>query len=298
MPKKKAQPKTKKAARKTAAAKPEPIVESLVLGVPPARAWEALTSPAVIGQIVLGHVEMDSRPGRPFLWRWDVWSQASPEKRSGRWAGTVVDAVPGSTLVLHGGSSTTTLTVKGEGEASLVTVVHVTFSTHAAEEYRYGWADFLLRLKTLLERPATGESIYLRTLVRAKPDEIIRAWLTAATMSKLLPGKAKIEPRAGGHFEWAWARPEGIMDSGIFIEIVKGHRVAFSWMGTPKPSEVRLSAEQTPYGAMVSLEHLGVSPHATHGPPGRGRQSYGRMWSHLLERMRCYFYCGKKIRTD
>ena len=295
MPKKKAPPKAKKTSRKAAA--PEPIVESLAIGVPPARAWEALTNPAVIGQITLGHVEMDPRPGRPFLWTWHIWQQASPIQRDSAWRGTVLDAVPGSTLVLHGGSSTATFTVKGEGDASLITVVHVTHSTHAAEEYRYGWADFLLRLKTQLERPATGESIYLRALVRGKPENIIAAWLSPAAMNKLLPGRAKIESRVGGSFEWAWAQPQGIKDSGVFIEIVKGHRVAFSWMGTPKPTEVRLAAEQTPYGAMVSLEHLGVSPHATHGPPGRGRQSYGRMWAHLLERLRCYFYCGKKIRV-
>jgi uncharacterized protein YndB with AHSA1/START domain len=298
MPKKKALPRTKKQARKTTASKPEPVIESLAIAVPPQRAWEALTSPAVLGQITLGHVEMDPRPGRAFLWRWDVWAQAAPEKGTHAWEGTVLDAVPGSTLVLHGGSSTATLTVKGEGEASLVTVVHITTSPRAVEDYRLGWADFLLRLKTLLERPANADSIYLRMLVRGKPDDILRAWLTPAVMSRLLPGKAKIEPRAGGHFEWAWKQPEGIKDAGVFIEIVKGHRVAFSWTGTLKPSEVRLAAEQTPYGAMVSLEHLGISPHATHGPPGRGRQSYGRMWAHLLERLRCYFYFGKKIRAD
>jgi uncharacterized protein YndB with AHSA1/START domain len=297
MPKKKAPRQAKKASRKTAG-KPQPVVESLAIAVPPARAWEALTSPAVIGQITMGHVEMDPRPGRPFLWRWNVWAQAAPVKESHAWQGTVLDAVPGSTLVLHGGSSTAILTVKGEGAASLVTVVHVTSSANVAEDYRYAWADFLLRLKTLLERPATGDSIYLRTLVRGRPDEIIRAWLSPAAMNKLLPGKAKIEPRAGGRFEWAWKDPAGVKDSGTFIEIVKGRRVSFSWMGTLKPSEVRLSAEQTPYGAMVALEHLGVSPHATHGPPGRGRQSFGRMWAHLLERLRCYFYFDKKIRSD
>lgn len=296
MPKKRTQPKPKKSPRKKTV-RPEPVVESLAIAVPPARAWEALTTPAVIGQITLGHVEMDPRPGRPFQWRWNVWAQAAPDTGSHAWQGTILDAVPGSTLVLHGGSSTATLTVKGEGAASLVTVTHVTLSTQVSEDYRYGWADFLLRLKTLLERPASGESIYLRTLVRGTPAAILAAWLSPAAMNKLLPGKTKIEPRAGGRFEWAWKDPAGLVDTGAFIEIVKGHRAAFSWMGAPKPSEVRLSAEQTPYGAMVALEHLGVSPHATHGPPGRGRQSYGRMWAHLLERLRCYFYFGKKIRA-
>jgi hypothetical protein len=53
---------------------------------------------------------------------------------------------------------------------------------------------------------------------------------------------------------------------------------------------VRLSAERTPYGAFVSLEHLRL-------PPGTSRRATERMWAHLLERMRIYFYFGKKIRA-
>ncbi|HWQ03199.1 MAG TPA: SRPBCC family protein [Candidatus Nitrosotenuis sp.] len=281
-----------------------PIVESLAIGVPTETLWAAITSPRVIGDIVMGHVEIHAKPGEPFTWEWGVWKKAAPGKGSHAWRGTVLDAVPGSTLVLGSDDAAVTLTVKGQGSAALITVVHAA-SRAPAEDYQYGWADFLLKLKTLLERNPAASSLYLRTLVRAKPAEVLRAWTSAAVMSKLLPGKAKIQPRPGGAFDWRWSEPEGLAATGTILEIVKGHRVAFTWRAgmlagkgnksvlvSPQQrfDEVRLAAEETPYGALVSLEHTGL-------PPGRLREQRERMWAHLLERMRVYFYFGKKIRT-
>jgi len=283
---------------------PAPIVESLAVAVSPARAWEALTSTGFLGDIMMGHVELDPRPGKPFVWKWGVWADAAPgpaKRDSYAWRGTVLDVVPGSMLILSGGSSTTVLTVKGEGAASLLTVVHVNTSPAPSEDYQYGWADFLLRVKTLLEPHPSGDALYLRTLVRATPAEVIRAWLSPAVMNKLLPGKVTLKAKTGGRFEWLWKHQKGApfasrsvlrdaRNSGAFLEIAKGHRVAFTWEGGPRPSEVRLSAERTPYGAFVSLEHLRL-------PPGTSRRAVERMWAHLLERLRVYFFFGKKIRS-
>ena len=266
-------------------APPQPVVEALAIAVPPEHAWAALTSSRVLGDIVMGHVEMDSRPGRPFAWHWGVWEKCAPRKSTHAWRGTILDAVPGSTLVLSGGGETSVLTVKGEGQASLVTVVHVS-AGRAREDFQYGWADFLLKLKTLLERQPGSRTIYLRTLVRAKPAEVLRAWVSATAMSRILPAKVKIQAKPGGRFEWAGKGGE--KDSGRFLEIAKGHRVSFTWEGTNPPSEVRLFADLTPYGALVALEHFGVTP---------GRSPLERRWAHLLERLRAYFYYSKKIRA-
>ena len=270
---------------------PAPIVESLAVAVSPQRAWEALTSPGFLGDIMMGHVELDPRPGRPFVWKWGVWADAAPARKSFEWRGTVLDVVPGSMLILSGGSSTSVLTVKGEGSAALLTVVHVNSSPAPGEDYQYGWADFLLRAKTLLEPHPSGDALYLRTLVRATPADVIRAWLTPAVMNKILPGKVTLKAKTGGRFEWLWKHQKGARNSGAFLEITKGHRVAFTWESGPRPSEVRLSAERTPYGAFVSLEHLRL-------PPGTSRRAVERMWAHLLERLRVYFFFGKKIRAS
>jgi uncharacterized protein YndB with AHSA1/START domain len=282
-----------------------PIVESLAIAVPAERLWEAVTTPRVIGDIVMGHVEIHAKPGATFVWEWGEWKKAAPAKGSHAWRGTVLDAVPGSTLVLGSDDAAVTLTVKGQGSSALITVVHATTTRTPREDYQYGWADFLLKLKTLLERNPAAPSLYLRTLVRARPAEIIRAWTSAAVMSKLLPGTAKMQPRAGGAFDWRWKEPEGLAATGKFLEIVAGHRVAFTWRAgmlagkgkktvlvSPQQTfdEVRLSAEETPYGALVSLEHAGL-------PLGRLREQRERMWAHLLERLRVFFYFGRKIRT-
>lgn len=264
-------------------------MESLAIAVAPERLWEALTSPGLLGELVLGKVKMGTRPGQEFCWEWGEWKRAAPGKGSHSWSGTVLDAVPGSTLVLGGTHEVVTLTVKGAGESALVTVTHVPMRAVPSEDYQYGWADFLLRLKTRLEAIPAEDAIFLRTLLRARPAGVLSAWLSPKAMSAILPGRAKIQPRVGGSFQWQWregAIPEA---TGTFREIVKGHRLNFSWRAQGGESSVVLSAEATPYGTLVSLEHRGI-------PPGRERDSTSRMWARLLERMRIYFYFGRKIR--
>ena len=271
---------------------PEPIVESLAIIVPAERAWDALSSPRVLGDLLMGHVEMDTRPGRPFSWHWGVWAGAAPGKGDFTWRGKVLDAVPGSTLVLGGSGMTAVFTVKGDAGASLVTVVQGSVPPRAdAEGHRYGWADFLLKLKTQLERPPLADAIFLRTLVRATPAEILRTWLSPTAMGKVLPGKVKSQAKPGGRFEWVRKESKGVKDSGVFLEIVKGHRLAFTWGAGAPVSEVRVAAEATPYGALVSLEQLSPSQIA-----GRNLEGQRRFWSHLLERLRVYFFYGRKIR--
>jgi uncharacterized protein YndB with AHSA1/START domain len=283
---------------------PEPIVEQLAIAVPAARAWEALTTPSLLGDVVLGPVQIDPRPGRPFLWRWRIWEKAAPGRVGPReyvWRGRVLDVVPGAALVLGGaGESTATLTVKGEGLASLVTVVQADVPSYAdGERYRADWADFLLKLKTRLEPPAFPGALYRRALVAASPNDVLRAALSSTAMSKLLPGKAKVSPQPGGRFEWRWK--EGGSAAGKIIEFVKGQRLAFTWEATAPATEVRLAAARTPMGALVSIEHLGLIPgrfRAVGQAPANDRESYYRLWAHLLERMRVYFHFGGKIRTS
>jgi len=278
-------PKKKKAA--------EPIVESLAIGVPPERAWEALTSPRILGDVVMGHVEIEPKPGKPFVWQWSVWVKAAPraDEEAYTWRGQVLDAVPGSTLVLGGaGQSTATLTVKGDGEAALVTVVQGGVPTgYDFEAYRRGWADFLLKLKTLLERPPYMNEVFLRTLMKATPAQVMSAWLSAAAMSKILPGKVKIRAKPGGQYEWLRKDRKGSKETGRFLEIAKVHRIAFTWGAANKPREVRVTAEKTPYGALVSLEQIGTS--------SGFHEADRRMWAHLLERMQVYFQYDRRIRT-
>jgi uncharacterized protein YndB with AHSA1/START domain len=270
---------------------PDPIVEALAMNAPAAAVWAALTSPQALGDIVMGRVEMDPRPQRPFHWPWSVWASAAPARSGAEWRGLVLDAVPGSTLVLSGQGMTVTFTVKGEGAAALVTLIQPSFPAGSArEDYQYGWADFLFKLKTLLERPPQDDAIFVRTLIRARPAEILKAWLTPAAMNKLLPGKTKITAKKNGGYEWK--RPAG-RESGVFLEIVRDQRLAFTWEapGLPRPAEVRLSAVPTPYGAMVSLE-LRAAGSLRH------LEEHRRRWAHLLERLRAYFFYGKKIRAS
>jgi len=272
----------------------EPIIESLAIAAPPEQVWAALTSPRALGDIVMGRVEMEAKPARPFHWPWSVWAASAPASAgkpgNAAWRGLVLDVVPGSTLVLSGEGMTVTITVKGERGASLVTLIQASFPPGGArEDYQYGWADFLFKLKTLLERAPVEDAIYIRTLVRAKPAEIVKLWLTAAAMSKIVPAKVTLEGKPGGAY--AWKRKDGVI-SGKFLEIAREQGLSFTWQsdGLTRPGEVRLSAVPTPYGAMVALE-LRAADTLRH------LEQHRRFWAHLLERVRVYFYYGKKIRV-
>jgi uncharacterized protein YndB with AHSA1/START domain len=278
----------------------EPIVEQLAIAVPAERAWQALTHPRTIGDIVLGPVEMDSRPGRPFVWHWGVWEKSAPRKVEGCWRGIVLDVVPGVALVLGGaGQPTVVWTIKGQGTTSLVTVVQGEGPAGTnLESFRYRWADFLLKLKTLLEPPGLFDALYLRTLVRAAPADILKALLSGTTMGKLLPGRARVQARPQGRFEWQW-KDSAACAAGTILEFEKNHRLTLSWEATAPVSEVRLEATRTPYGTVVSLAHLNLG-HGNLGvaasSPARDREGYRRLWARWLERLRCYFYYGRKIR--
>jgi len=268
-----------------------PVGESLAVAVPPARAWQALTSPSELSRILLGRVELEPKPGASFRWHWGIWEKVAARKGDYAWRGSVLDAVPGSTLVLGDPRQVGVVcfTVKGDADASLVTVVQQADLRRAnLEDYRYGWADFLLRFKTYLEFQPGGNDILLRALVRGTPGDVIRTWLHAGEMAKILPGKVTLAPKVGGKFLWGW---RGRLDSGTFLEIARGSHVAFTWEGTRRPSEVRLAAGRAPYGTLVSLHHTGLV-----GPGGAEWQRFHE-WHELLERLRCYLYFGKRIRV-
>lgn len=270
------------------------IVESLAVWVPAARVWTALTSPRELGLLLLGRVEMGAQPGAPFRWQWGVWEKIAPGARPGRyaWQGTVLDVVPGSTLLL-GSESVVALTVKGQGGAALVTVVQALAPHQKREDYEYGWADFLLRLKTYLETENREREVLVRALVRATPRQIYRAWLDPKALAKILPGKARVKAKVGERFSWQHQLGKHV-HTGVFLELQKNRRLTFTWEGVAgqPASEVALEAQPAPYGTLVAVHHTGLL--------GLNRgQLFGQQmfWLRLLERLRCYFYFKGKIKS-
>lgn len=273
----------------------KPLLESLAVLAPPERAWAALTSARDLGLLLLGQVEMGAEPGAAFRWQWGVWEKLAPRGRPGAytWKGTVLDVVPGSTLVL--GPPVVTLTVKGEPGSALVTVVQgAARPGEKIEDYEYGWADFLLRLKTNLETESREREALARALVRGTPAEVYRAWLNPKALAKLLPGRAKVEAKEGGRFRWQHKLGKHV-HAGTFLELKKNRRIGFTWespeaSGKP-PSEVVIEAQPAPYGTLVSVHHTGLLGLS------RGQLSAQRMfWLRLLERLRCYVWFKGKIK--
>jgi uncharacterized protein YndB with AHSA1/START domain len=275
-----------------ARAKGGSVVESLAVLVPPERVWEALTSPRELGRLLLGRAEIHAEPGAPFRWQWGVWEKVAPGGGRGRysWSGTVLDVVPGSTLVL-GPETVVCFTVQGRAGATLVTVTQAVAPGQKREDFEYGWADFLLRLKTYLETERLEREVMARGLVRATPQQVYRAWLSPAALAKILPGKAKVKAQTGGRFTWQHKRGMHA-HTGVFLELKKNRRLAFTWESTAPPSEVSIEAQPTPYGALVAAHHTGLVG------MNRGQLFSQRMfWWRLLERLRCYFYFKGRIKT-
>lgn len=274
-------------------AKPESVVNlSLAISVPAERAWRALTTPRELGRLIVGWVDMEAKPNCEFRWQWSVWQESAPKKGDYVWRGRVLDVVPGSTLVL-GANELVVFTVKGEGDAALVTISQGGHGPGVRiEDYRHGWEDFLIKLKTQLETETNRDDLLLRAILRAKPADVYRAWLTPASMTKLLPGKCKIAPRSGQRFEWKWKRETARQDRGVFLALEKAKQVSFTWEATGFPTEVTVGLELVEDGTLVSLHHTGF------GSRERLRQEHLALWSRLLERLRCYFHFGKRIRAQ
>ena len=266
------------------------VVESLAVLAPPELVWAALTSPRELGLLVLGRVEMVATPGAPFSWQWGVWEKVAPGRaaRFG-WEGTVLDVVPGSTLVL-GPTPVVTFTAQGRVDSTLVTVTQ-SVSLQEKSEFEYGWADFLLRLKTQLETENLEREVLARALLRATPQQAYRAWLSPAALARIIPGKAKVAAKSGGRFTWQHKRGKH-QHTGTFLELRKNRGLSFTWEGTRPPSEIRIEGQPTPYGTLMAVHHTGLV--------GMNRgQLFGQrvFWMRLLERMRCYFYFKGKIKT-
>ena len=271
----------------------EAIVESLAVLRPVERVWAALTSPRELGLLLLGRVEMRAEPGAPLrIAEWGVWEKVAPRRKGGyTWDGKVLDVVPGSTLVL-GPEPLVVFTVKGEGEATLVSVAQgAPRPPQKSEDYEYGWADFLLRLKTNLETEHAEREVLARALVRATPAQIYRAWLSAKALAKILPGKATVQAKAGGRFSWQHKRSVHA-HTGAILELRKDRRISFTWESTNPASEVALEAQPMPYGTLVSVHHRGL----LRLNPGQ-LFSQRMYWWRLLERLRCYFYFKGNIRS-
>ena len=283
------------------------LVESLAIEAPPDRVWAALTSPRDLTQLVLGKIEMSATPGAGFSWEWAVWKTMARTGGSFTWQGRVLDAVPGSTLVL-GPDPVVTLTVKGEGSSTLLTVVQGAPPKLRGEDYEYGWADFLLKLKTLLETEPMQNELLVRALMRASSQQVYRAWLSPKTLAKIIPGKAQLSPRpnqarVGGRFAWQHQLGKHV-HRGTFLELKQNRTIAFSWesaeprpesrrgVGTGQPpSEVRIGIHPAPFGTLVSVQHTAL----LRMNPGQlfAQRTY---WNRLLERFRCYFYFKGKIK--
>ena len=277
-----------------AGSKKEAIVESLAVLRPVERVWVALTSPRDLGLLLLGRVEMRAEPGAPFrIAEWGVWEKVAPRRKGGyTWEGKVLDVVPGSTLVI-GPEPLVVFTVKGQGEATLVTVAQgAPRPPQKAEDYEYGWADFLLRLKTTLETEHSEREVLARALMRAKPAQIYRAWLSPKALAKILPGKARVHAKVGGRFSWQHKRSVHA-HTGTLLELRKDRRVNFTWEATNPASEVAMEAQPMPYGTLVSVHHSGL----VRLNPGQ-LFSQRMYWWRLLERLRCYFYFKGKIRAS
>ncbi len=297
--KKKVKAKAKRAARiaprkKSSAAPKSPIVVRLAITAPVGLVWDTLTSPRELGLITLGPVKMSSTPGAPFRWRWGVYEKAAPGKQGAKgsfqWEGTVLDSVPGSTLVL-GPYPLVTITVKGEGGATLVTVTQPRGDASDVEDYEEGWADFLIKLKTMLETRHWNTETLARAIVPATPRKVLASMLDDKALRLILPGKAKTSAKVGRQFSWHLSRAAKPL-TGTFLEIKKERRVVLQWDETRPASEVAIEAQPVAYGSLVSIHHTGLRR------LGRKELFWQRMfWTRLLERLRCYHHFGGKIKA-
>jgi activator of HSP90 ATPase len=102
------------------------------------------------------------------------------------------------------------------------------------------------------------ETLFVSTVIPAKPAALFEAWLDSQSHSQFTGSKAIIEPSVGGAFS-AW---DGYI-TGTTLELYPCEKIVQSWRTSEFPdgspdSHLIITFEETKDGTLISLNHTGI----------------------------------------
>lgn len=176
-------------------------------------------------------------------------------------------------------------------KGTLVTLTHEGFiCEQVRDQHLAGWSGSLPQLADLLELRIT-----LKQQVNAPPQRVFDALLDPKLVCRWLGPRSMVEtcevltlePRVGGRYRLRMQRrpdsptgPGDLFVAGVYLQIDRPHRLAYSWSWDHQPHESRVAYELKPHagGTEVTLTHEGFADANT-------RQSHSLGWTVSLQQL-------------
>ena len=199
--------------------------------------------------------------------RYEFWGRYTPQGDRARQ--TLTAHEPGRSLGFSwgfdGGESTVDLTLSPEAEGTLVSVTHTGIPSPDRTALDCFWHVSLANLAGHAEGrqtmppfdfsvPAQGDAL-VRTVIDAPPEEVFAALLDPSQVDKWAGGKAVIEPRVGGRYDFGWDHgPERI------VEFDQDKALAYTWRHPNSPETlVRWALRSSRGSTYLTLVHSGFA---------------------------------------
>ncbi|HEU4333735.1 MAG TPA: SRPBCC domain-containing protein [Candidatus Eisenbacteria bacterium] len=271
---------------------------SITVAAPPGRVFDALVRPEDLRAWFCEHAAID-----PASNRYDFWGRSTPGapgEADGRHPLLAFDPPRGLSYAwtLRGGASRVTFSVTPAGAGSVVELHHALPRGRLRREGALAdfWSGALERLKAWIERGVAGfqtdftrtpsADLRLSTEIAAPRAEVFRALVEPASLERWIaaPGKAAVEPRAGGSYDIGWGEAGGPVK---ILEIRPGTSLSYSWRYKNEPDTVvTWTLEGSGGTTRLTIVHSGFADAALHEP-------YLMGWGFFLNRIRLLAEAGQ-----
>lgn len=271
---------------------------SITIAAPTVRVFDALVRPDDLRAWFCEQAAIDLAAKR-----YDFWGRhtpGAPAEADGRHALTGFDPPRRLSFAwtIRGGDSQVTFSVTPGKGGTILEVLHALPRGRARREGALAdfWAGALERLKAWIERGVAGfqtdygqapaVDLRLSTGIAASPADVFRALVEPSALEQWIaaPGKAAVEPRAGGAYDIGWGEEGGPVK---ILEISPERTLRYSWRYKNEPDTVvTWTLEGSGGSTRLTIVHSGFASTELHEP-------YLMGWGFFLNRIRLLVEAGQ-----
>jgi len=193
----------------------------------------------------------------------------------------------------RGAKTTVEITLESKAAGTDLTLIHVGLLPY--QDGQYAMADFwslsLENLRNWVERKTIGPrcdfstipygQVCLQVDIDASPETVFQALIKPEELERYVATKARVEPQAGGVYDYGWGEEGGPIK---ILDLVPDEKLVFDWTWTgkeqPEPATtVTWTLEGSGGKTHLTLVHSGFAP-------DRACQDYQVGWLHFLNRLK------------
>ncbi|MFH2204856.1 MAG: SRPBCC domain-containing protein [Elusimicrobiota bacterium] len=150
--------------------------------------------------------------------------------------------------------------------------------------------------------PRRTQDIRIFTEIKAKPEKVYRALVSARELCVWLLDRAETDSRSMGRMRMVWPvrdKKKRVEATGVFVDLEPGKKVAWIWDEQTRPSGlpalVTVFIEEKGSRCQVTLVHAGFSV----APSRAGLiKAYREMWEDVLVKLKLYLESGRVCKGD